>query len=233
LSENYIIASSKKWNDSIIHKLDSKFRAKFIHISEPNELTLEFIDSINPKQIFFPHWSSLISDTIYKKYECIIFHMTDLPFGRGGSPLQNLIINKIYETKISALKCTNEIDAGPIFVKYPLSLFGTAEEIYIRSSDIIFNMIVEIIENNITPVLQTGAVTSFKRRTPEQSNINNLTSIQDVFDCIRMLDAEGYPKAFIEIGCLKFEFSRASLKTDGILADVKITKKPTNDQGFQ
>ena len=28
---------------------------------------------------------------IHENYKCIIFHMTDLPFGRGGSPLQNLI----------------------------------------------------------------------------------------------------------------------------------------------
>ena len=38
-------------------------------------------------------------------------------------------------------------------------------------------------------------------------------------------DAEGYPKAFIETDSFRFEFTRASLKADGILADVKIIKK--------
>ena len=56
--------------------------------------------------------------------------MTDLPFGRGGSPLQNLITRGISKTKISALRCNEEIDAGPIYLKRPLSLHGSAEEIY-------------------------------------------------------------------------------------------------------
>jgi methionyl-tRNA formyltransferase len=38
-----------------------------------------------------------------------------------------------------------------------------------------------------------------------------------------MLDAEGYPSAFFNVGPFKLEFARASLKTDQILADVKIT----------
>jgi methionyl-tRNA formyltransferase len=43
--------------------------------------------------------------------------MTDLPFGRGGSPLQNLISRKIYNTKLSAIRVVKELDAGPVFLK--------------------------------------------------------------------------------------------------------------------
>lgn len=38
-----------------------------------------------------------------------------------------------------------------------------------------------------------------------------------------MLDAEGYPQAFLNIGNLRLMFNRASLKKDRILADVTIT----------
>jgi len=38
-----------------------------------------------------------------------------------------------------------------------------------------------------------------------------------------MLDAEGYPSAFIKIGPFKIEFTRASRKTDQVLADVRIS----------
>ena len=40
-----------------------------------------------------------------------------------------------------------------------------------------------------------------------------------------MLDAEGYPPAFLETEKFKFEFKRASLKFNKIIADVIITKK--------
>ena len=41
---------------------------------------------------------------IIRNYECICFHETDLPFGRGGSPIQNLIVRGFKTTKISAIK---------------------------------------------------------------------------------------------------------------------------------
>jgi methionyl-tRNA formyltransferase len=68
-----------------------------------------------PRYVFFAHWSWKIPRAVYEAHECVIFHMTDVPFGRGGSPLQNLISRGIYETKLSALRCVEEMDAGPVY----------------------------------------------------------------------------------------------------------------------
>ena len=43
------------------------------------------------------------------------------------------------------------------------------------------------------------------------------------FDLIRMLDAEGYPNAFLNIGPFKLEFTRASRKTEQVVADIRIS----------
>ena len=43
--------------------------------------------------------------------------MTDLPFGRGGSPLQNLLLRDIEKTKISLIKMNNKLDQGDIVQK--------------------------------------------------------------------------------------------------------------------
>ncbi len=81
--------------------------------------------------------------------------MTDLPFGRGGSPLQNLIERGIENTKISAIKVDDGIDTGDIYFKESLNLNGTADEIFIRASQIIFNkMIPKIINEKILPKKQ-------------------------------------------------------------------------------
>jgi methionyl-tRNA formyltransferase len=152
--------------------------------------------------------------------------MTDLPYGRGGSPLQNLIEKGHSRTKISALKVTSGIDEGPIYFKKELSLLGTAEEIFIRANHIIRKMINEFVEGKLEPSDQQGEVTKFKRRTPQQGCLNNLSELDKVYDYIRMLDAEGYPPAYFQIDNFKLEFSRASLKANkSILADVRITKK--------
>jgi len=196
---------------------------QFELISDQQELTAERLASVNPRYVFFPHWSHRIDAGVFKQFECVIFHMTDLPYGRGGSPLQNLIVRGISETKISALRCVEEMDAGPIYLKKPLSLHGSAEEIYLRAAGVIEDMIVEILNKQPDPVPQEGEPTIFKRRKPEQSNLAGISTLEGAFDLIRMLDADGYPPAFLEIGPFKLEFTRASRKTDQVVSDVRIT----------
>jgi methionyl-tRNA formyltransferase len=157
--------------------------------------------------------------------ECVCFHETDLPYGRGGSPIQNLIARGHTETKISALRMVNKLDAGPIYLKRNLSLEGIAEEIFIRASKMIAEIILEITKKEPSPKEQEGTPVLFKRRTPGQSEIStNLTTLEGLFNHIRMLDASGYPQAFIQYGCFIFEFSRPTLRTDGLKVDVHITK---------
>lgn len=223
LTDMYVIASSKSWNKDLANVLHARTGKVFHQLSDSTCISLEYLQKINPRYVFFPHWSHRIPKDVLDRFECIVFHMTDLPFGRGGSPLQNLIARGIDETKISALKCVEEIDAGPIYLKRPLSLHGAADEIYLRASKIIEEMIVEIIDDSLIPHPQTGDPVFFQRRKPEQGNLLEARSLEELFDLIRMLDAEGYPHAFININDKRLEFSRAKLSPDGILADVRIS----------
>jgi methionyl-tRNA formyltransferase len=223
MAELYVIASSKPWNKNLPENLHAATGQRFQLISNPAEITVERLTELSPRYVFFPHWSHLIPADVYKNFECVILHMTDLPFGRGGSPLQNLITRGIYETQLSALKCVEEVDAGPIYLKRPLSLHGTAEEIFLRASEIVEKMIIEIIKTNPQPIAQVGEPTFFKRRKPEQGNLLDAKSLDQAFDLIRMLDADGYPNAFVNVGCLRFEFMRASRKAGSLIADVKIS----------
>jgi len=218
----YVIASSKIWRPQMAGNVAERTGRKCLGISTKDQLAAEYLAELKPEIIFFPHWSHIIPAEIYNNYECIVFHMTDLPFGRGGSPLQNLIARSIYETKISALRCVKELDAGPIYMKRPLSLNGAANEIYVRANEIIEDMIVSIIVDMPAPVEQRGEVVTFKRRTERDGNLAELSSLQQVYDYIRMLDADGYPKAFIETEFLRLEFSDASLKNGEVVAKVAI-----------
>lgn len=228
-SELCILASDRSWNWPLIDILQERCGCKFILISDSDELTYEKISTLHPRFIFFPHWSSTVDKKIYESYECIIFHMTDLPFGRGGSPLQNLIMRGIYETKITALRCVEEIDAGPIYLKKPFTLFGSASEIFLRATKVIEEMIVEIVKKLPEPKSQIGDPILFKRRKPAEGNLDKAESLDQIFDLIRMLDADGYPRAFIDIGCFRMEFSRSLIKSNEVLADVRIFYKPVNE----
>jgi methionyl-tRNA formyltransferase len=193
-------------------------------ISNPVELQLEAVAALDPDWIFVPHWSQLIPETIWGQWPTVIFHMTDLPYGRGGSPLQNLIQRGHSSTMLTALRCGVCLDAGDIYLKQPLSLHGSAEEIFLRADGLIEQMIERIVleEPKVTP--QQGEPVLFSRRTPAQSNLGNCLEgdLNAWYDQIRMLDAEGYPHAFLEALGMRLEFRRVCQRSDGLHAEVRI-----------
>lgn len=226
--ENIVIATIRPWNVENAERFcaENRNRHKVYIVTNKRGLSYEKMRRLNPRYIFFPHWSWAIPRDIYKSFECVVFHMTDLPFGRGGSPLQNLIERGIYKTKISAIKVTGRVDAGPIYIKRSLGLEGSASDIYRRASGIIFkNMIPRIIKNNPKPVSQKGRVVKFARRTPDKSNMAHLNSGKKIYDHIRMLDAEGYPRAFIETPKVRIEFFNARLENNHVISNARIIKK--------
>jgi len=224
-----VVAYNRPWCKELPEKLEKRIGKSFFAIDKKKDLNLDNLNRVNPEYIFFPQWSYIIPEEIYNNFNCVIFHMTDLPYGRGGSPLQNLIVRGHRDTMISAIQCVKELDAGPVYLKKMLSLEGNAEEIFIQAKEVIENMIIEILKTNPSPTPQTGEVTKFKRRKPEDGDWSNTKSLDEVFDYIRMLDAEGYPPAFVHVGKYKLEFSRASRKVDSVKANVKILEKIKNE----
>lgn len=217
-----IIVSNKEWHRKYVKEIATRTNKDVIYIDNKECITYDYLHTLQPEWVFFPHWSYIIPAEVYENMNCVIFHMTDLPFGRGGSPLQNLIARGIYETKLSALKCTAQLDAGDIYIKQPLSLWGTAEEIYLRAAELTKEMIIQIVKEKPQLHKQQGEPVVFRRRKPSEGDIGKFKSLSEVFDYIRMLDADTYPPAFLDKNNLHIEFTRASLKDGHILADAKI-----------
>jgi methionyl-tRNA formyltransferase len=218
---NVIAISNDLYNQTDLLKKQNIFV-----LNKKEYLTYQNLIKYNPDYVFFPHWSYIIPKEIFENFNCIIFHMTDLPFGRGGSPLQNLLERKICKTKISAMKCTNILDGGDIYLKRDFDIsYGNAEEIYLRGAVIISEMIDEIITTNPQPIPQNGEVVEFERRSPEQSDISGFGDLEMIFNYIRMLDAPGYPHAYIKQNVLKYEFHDVKWMDENTLcAQVKVTQ---------
>ena len=228
LMSTYAVVSEKNRNQTLVDKLQAAFESiNWILIDDKSKFNEAFLKENQIDKIFIPHWSYIIPAEIYLNYECIVFHMTDLPYGRGGSPLQNLIVRGHTITKISAIKVVKELDAGSIYLKKDLSLAGSAEEIFIRANKVIEGMIIEMISKDLAPEPQEGEIVKFKRRKPEDSNIGKVENLKKVYDYIRMLDADGYPQAFLETSDLKFEFTNANFNPNDqiVTAHVRIFKK--------
>jgi methionyl-tRNA formyltransferase len=221
---NYVVAAIKEWNIDAFKKYSVDLRGDWHFVGSPDELSIEFLNNTQPRYIFFPHWSWLVPEEITNNYECVCFHMTDVPYGRGGSPLQNLIVRGHKDTKITALRMAPELDAGPVYGKIDLSLEGSAQAIFERAAELVYDLIEKIIINEPEPVDQHGEVVLFQRRSPEQSKLSGSADLNQFFDHVRMLDAESYPHAYIEYGDFKLEFTNASKQDEELMCSVKITK---------
>jgi methionyl-tRNA formyltransferase len=223
---NILIASHHKRNWKLKPFIEEKIEGiNVLNVCSRDELKQMNLKALDPEWIFFPHWSWIIPPEIYESYNCVIFHMTDLPYGRGGSPLQNLIVRGHEKTKICALKCEQGLDTGPVFCRRELTLEGSAEEILRRANECIRDMIIHIILQAPEPIEQLGETTLFERRKPEEGDLIDLKNNKQVYDYIRMLDADDYPNAFLETTNHVYSFSDVKKEGDRLIASVSIKQK--------
>ena len=216
-----VIACAQKWfeldQDIINHN-------RLLFVKDETELTFQRLNQFKPDFIFFPHWNWIVQQEIFENFKCIVFHTAPLPYGRGGSPIQNLILDKFSEAPVCALKMTSDLDAGPVYAKQTVSLAGSLSQIFERINVVINSLIVQIIKELPDPVPQVGRVHRYKRRTEQDNQIPAGIEIDEVYDRIRMLDDTSYPNAFLTVGDLKIKLFSASIDDGSVIAMCKIKK---------
>ncbi len=216
-----LICNSKNWF-SLSNEIRNSSSIK--EISKKEDLNLELIREFKPNYIFFPHWNWIVDKNIHQTQNCIVFHTAPLPYGRGGSPIQNLILNGYEDTPVCALKMTSELDAGPIYGEITISLDGNLKSIFLRINNAINKLIIKIIKNQIIPIPQEGEPHIFERLSEKNNEIPKELSLKEIFDRVRMLDHEDYPNPYIIYGNNKLEFYNANLDSEYLELKCKIKK---------
>lgn len=207
---SYVICAYREYSLELYKKLkkDNNFKL----IQTPKKLNLKNLKKINPKFIFFPDWSWIVPTEIYKNYQCVCFHESDLPKFRGGSPLQNQIIRNITNTKTTAFLMNDVLDGGDILIQKKLSLEGNIDEIFERMQKNDYEMIIKIIKGKFSVKKQKGKPVFYKRRKPNESELKNLNNSKKyLYNFIRML-GDPYPNAYIKIGKRKIIFKSAQFQ---------------------
>lgn len=229
-SIRYVVASNRPWHREEFDRRGLGQDDSWRYVDDRSKLLAVLEEAGEPLRVFFLHWSWLVPKEIYEFHECVCFHMTDVPYGRGGSPLQNLIARGHASTKLTALRMIGELDAGPVYAKREMKLEGRAEEIYRRAGQLSWQIIDWIVAENPEPTPQTGDPVFFERRRPDQSIMPISGTLYDIFNHIRMLDAPTYPAVFLEYGEFRFEFSHADLQGDQLQATVIVRKLETDKE---
>jgi len=160
--------------------------------------------------LFLVSCSEIISHKVRDKYKyCLILHASDLPNGRGWSPHVWGVINGERSITVSLLEAEDGVDSGKIWLKKKIILDGTELSDEINSK--LFSAEIALIDKsirhyqNIVPYSQSDDIKSnyFRKRTPEDSEINPNDSINSQFNLLRVCDPNRFP-AFFTINGQKY-----------------------------
>lgn len=140
------------------------------------------------------------------KYNLVV-HESDLPRGKGWSPLTWQILEGKNEIPITLFEAVDKVDSGPVYSKDKINFQGheLIGEMRDKQAEKTFELILKFIENypKIESRTQTGEETFYKKRTSKDSELDVNKTIKEQFNLLRVVDNERYP-AFFHISGKKY-----------------------------
>jgi len=167
---------------------------------------------------FYLSYHRIVGEKQLKKFSNnLVVHASNLPEGKGWSPLTWSILEGKNEIVFSLFEAVSEVDSGMIYIKKILELDGLElfPEISQKSNELICEMINFFMDNYPeilkTGISQKGKSTYYARRTIIHSEININDNIKNQFNLLRIVNNEEYP-AFFKLRNKKFKLLISELK---------------------
>ncbi len=150
-------------------------------------------------------WERLLDRDFRSRFRhTLVVHASDLPRGRGMSPLSWQILEGRREVVVTLLEAEDAADSGDIYAQERLQFEGT--ELLPEMHDVLGAATVRLCERAIMLFTsgdllgrpQTGEPSSYRRRRPSDSRLDPTKTLEAQFDLLRVVDNRKYP-AFFEI----------------------------------
>jgi methionyl-tRNA formyltransferase len=134
----------------------------------------------------------------------IVVHESDLPKGKGWSPITWQILEGKNLIPITLFEAIEEVDAGNVYIRDEIRLDGTelVEEIRQKLGEKTIAMCISFVKNMhiLESKKQEGESTFYQRRRPEDSELDISKTIDEQFNLLRTVDNDRYPAFFIKNG---------------------------------
>ena len=154
---------------------------------------------------FFLSYSKIVGEKIRAKFEHnLVVHESDLPAGRGWSPMSWQILEGKNRIPVTLIEAASSVDSGMIYSQQWLKFEGyeLIDEIRALQAKATNELCIEFVKNFVvgSPMgrPQLGEPSYFARRTPECSRLDLNKNISEQFNLLRIVDNTKYP-AFFEI----------------------------------
>lgn len=190
----------RAWALKIYSSLENEFDT--LVIRSKKEYNEETIRKYNPDYVLFYGWSWIIDKKLLEDYTCIMLHPSPLPRYRGGSPIQNQIINGEKDSAVSLFIMNQGIDTGDIIAQEYFSLEGQLSDILDRITQIGTRLTLNFLKDGFTRIKQDETrATFFPRRKASENEITIEELLNKngeyLYNKIRMLQ-DPYPNSYIK-----------------------------------
>ncbi len=147
----------------------------------------------------------LSCEKIFKKLELnkfnLVVHESDLPKGKGWSPLTWQILEGKNTIPITLFEAAESVDSGKIYFKDKIEFDGTelVDELRAKQGEKTVELILNFVKKfpSIEGQEQSGESTFYEKRTSKNSELNIDKTIREQFNLLRVCDNEKYPAFFI------------------------------------
>ena len=183
-------------------------------VSYANQLCEQFRAANHESSVFFDHKNLSSGDRLFilsyfriippefLEYhpDNVVIHASDLPLGRGWSPMAHQIAAGENQIVFSALSASEGVDEGPVYLKRMLQLGGTElldEWKHLQNQfcvDIAFELGTARVLPELTP--QTGEATYYPRRTFADDQLDPNKTLVELFNQLRVANSEEFPSWF-------------------------------------
>ncbi|NWF67046.1 MAG: hypothetical protein HXX81_06220, partial [Campylobacterales bacterium] len=158
--------------------------------------------------VFLLSYSKIIDEDSLKKNSLnLVVHASDLPDGKGMSPLSWQILEGKCEIIITIFEAISKLDSGDWFFKDVMKFTGyeLIDELREMVDIKTFELIDKVLNNfsDLKRNKQIGDGKIYQRRTVLDSKLDINKSIKEQFNLLRIVDNEKYP-AFFEIDGHKY-----------------------------
>lgn len=152
------------------------------------------------------YWSIVPRNILNRYTHGLVVHASDLPQGRGWSPVSWQILEGRNDIPFSLLEAHHRVDSGPLYMQRIMHLEGNEllPDIHRRQAEISIEMCASFAEeypgiiSSSRP--QSGEPSYYPRRSPSDSEVDATKTLADQFNLLRIVDNENYPAFFSHKG---------------------------------
>lgn len=164
-------------------------------------------DDISPGAIAFYLGCIHITpvDVLLRNKRNLVVHESDLPKGRGFSPLSWQVLEGRNEIPVCLLEAVDgPVDSGPIIYRDVIKLSG--HELIAESRALQADVTLRLCKRFLKETLplagedQSGTLTTYRRRRPADSELALDKTLGEQFNLMRIVDNQNYPAFFVFAG---------------------------------